>query len=217
MYTKINVTLQFRDRMYGGIPKAKDLLDKYIQVRFGAEEGTETHEHISRDVKSAEEKLEIASCGFRHDETGIYIGDYQIKAMLKQGGTLLKITTKKRGVKSTLGEGLFIKGTLSGDGKIYFEPIRLKPDGSEDFAGNVKVPQGKRSILKRCDYIEKGILNFQIWMLEVRFGGVGNLTFDDLKSILELGQELGLGSCRSFEKGKFDMIKFEQVTTYINV
>lgn len=86
MYTEINVTLQFRDKMYAGLPKAKDLLDKYIQAVYGAEEGTETNEHVSRDVQvaeekqAAEEKLKIASCGFRSDEIGLYVGDYQIKA-----------------------------------------------------------------------------------------------------------------------------------------
>lgn len=213
MYTEINCTIQFRDKIYGGLPKSQTLLDKYIQAAFGGEEGSEPHEHVARDVNATDEAMEIVSCGFRQDDSGLYVGDYQIKAMIKQCGTLLKLTTKKRGVKSTLGEGLFIKGRFDNelvDSKVHFKPLRTQPDGYEDFAGNVTTAQGPRSILKRCEYVEKGTLEFQIWLLEARFGGQSNLTLDDLKMILELGQEVGLGSCRSFEKGKFD-VKLEEV------
>lgn len=226
MFQTINVTLEFRERVYGGVPQSKDLLDKYIEAVFGAKEGDETYNHVAKDAlpngeqtdesndkDEAQEKKDISSTGFRSDDKGLYLADFQIKALIKQGGSMLDLTISKRGTKSTLGEGLFVKGYLDGEltnNKIYFQPIREKPDGYEDFAGNVRTRQGSRSILKRCDYVEKPIVQFQLWILENRVAKTGNkLTVNDLKSILELGQELGIGSCRSLEKGKFNLTQFE--------
>lgn len=221
MYQNINVTLEFRERVYGGVPQSKDLLDKYIEAVFRAKEDDETYNHVAQDAlperneekDEAQEKKDISTTGFRIDDRGLYLADFQLKAMMKQGGSMLNLTTSKRGTKSTLGEGMFVKGLLSGeltDNKIYFQPIRQKPDGYEDFAGNVNTRQGNRSILRRCDYVEKPTIQFQIWVLENRIAKTGKaLTVSDLRSILELGQELGIGSCRSLEKGKFNLVQFE--------
>ena len=41
--------------------------------------------------------------------------------------------------------------------------------------------------------------------------GTKDVNPDHLQDILELGQEVGLGSQRSFEKGKFDVVEFSEI------
>lgn len=197
MYLKFDVALQFRDRLYGGLPRQAKMVDQYIEAKFG-EENLDLAEKIKAEVDLVEETERVWT-GFRTDEKGLYICDYQVKAMLKQCGSLLGIYTQKRGTKNIVKEALFIKPS-----RLYLD--REEPDGTEDIAGHVMTMQGKRSILKRCDYALQPLISFQIWLLDVN-----KVTGDDLKSILELGQEVGLGSNRSFEAGKFDVTKFEAV------
>ena len=206
MYDKFKVTLQFRDRVYGGLPLSKKLVEQYVEAKLApgdkafAEKLAE--ETMPKDEAAKElemiEHTERITTGFKSDEGGCYLGDYIIKAHLKQAASLLKITQQKRGSKDTVKEGLYIKPE-----KIY---LGDKPDGTEEFVGHVLTPTGKHSILKKSQYFDKPKITFEVWMLNVRsdkFNG------DDLHMCFEFGQELGIGSNRSYEKGKFDLVDFQ--------
>ena len=41
---------------------------------------------------------------------------------------------------------------------------------------------------------------------------VKELKEEDVFKVMVFGQECGIGSARSFEKGKFDLIKFDEIT-----
>jgi len=204
MYTKYRVALRYRDRVYGGLPLNEDILKSWIESKLIDDK--DFIRKVSGEVQaSPEDELETAldknTTGFKRDDEGCYHGDYQIKAHIKHAASLLKIYQKNRGTKDTIKEALFVKPE-----KIY---IGKQPDGVETFCGNVNTPQGKRSILKASEYFEKADITFDFWVLDVRLGG-GNkkgLTDGEIKDIFTFGQELGIGSNRGFEKGKYDLLK----------
>ena len=208
MFQKYSVELQFRDRVYGGLPKSKDVIKGWIEAK-GLDEET-----ITKDL-DIDEETEKVTTGFKSDDMGLYIGDYFIKAAVKQYTSLMKITQKKRGTKQTVGEALFVKG-INGDSliesKVHFHDLREEPDGIEEFCGHVTTMQGKRSILKNMEYVEKPTVRFQLWILESRMQAVKELKEEDVFKVMVFGQECGIGSARSFEKGKFDLIKFDEIT-----
>ena len=233
LYRKFEVEIKLRDKIYGGLPKSKELIEAYVKSKFDSDDTELTETDLDLD-----EETEKLVNGFRADDNGLYYGSYQMKAALKQAASLLKITVQKRGSKQTFGEGLFIKGVrrpdekafvdeteftedataegiskLTGE-KIYFYPLRKKPDGIEEFTGNVSTPMGNRSILKALEYVEKATLKFEVWVLNVRMGADGrskDITADDIEICLELAREGGIGSNRSYEQGKFDIISFKEI------
>lgn len=200
LYDKFNVRCKFRERIYGGIPKSKELIDNYVSSKFGVE-NSDLAKQLKKEV-DLDEELEKISCGFKQDQGQPYISDYQVKAMLKQAASRLKITTKKRGSKQDITDGLWVSRRIffhNGEGTIK-GPLR-----TEEFCGHVTGPRGKRSILKASEFIEGAEISITIRLLKVAI-----LSGKNLKDCFLLGQEIGLGSNRSFEAGKYDLLEFEK-------
>lgn len=200
LYGEFEVKLKFRERVYGGIPKTEKMIENYVSSKFGVE-NVDLAEELKKEVDLVEE-TEKVSCGFRRDNGRPFLGDYQLKALLKQSATRLRLTTKKKGSKQDLTDGLFVNR------KLFFtkdgEPV-MDVDGSEEFCGHVQTRKGKRSILKQSEYIEGGELAFTIRVIK---GGL--VSAKNIKDLLLLGQEIGLGSNRSFESGKYDLLVCEK-------
>ncbi len=198
LYVIYRVTIMFRDKIFGGQPKSREILEKWIESK--GEMPREPMEEKEK-VLDLEEETEQVWCGFRRNGEGIYIRDFQVEALLSQCGTTLGITVKTRGSKGIIQHGLHV-----GPREIHFLD-KHEADGYDDIAGHVMTPQGKRSILKRCDYVRHAELSFELKLLE----GQKKLTEKDLLKMLHLGQENGLGSCRSMGGGKFDVIEFDKL------
>jgi hypothetical protein len=210
MFQKVDVAIQFRDQLVGGLPKSKKVLETYLEAKFGKpidnflerladdlginDEGSEEFPDVTDDL---EEKRKLVITGFKRDEHGLYLSDYQIKAMLKQCASLLKITTAVRGSRQVFHEGLVVRPP-----RLYLD--RMAPDGMELFCGHVMTMQGKRSVLRKSEIVRQATIAMQVWILDTKV-----ITLEHLRQCFELGQEVGLGSCRSFEQGKFDVIQFE--------
>ncbi len=213
MYIKYEIELKIRDKIYGGLPKDKNVLKNYVKTKFNSSDISTTADDLDLT-----EEIEKRTVGFKCDNKGIYIGSYQIKAMLAQAASLLEITITKRGSKQTMREGLVIKGrdednTITGE-KIYLLPRSMKPTGVESHAGNVSTPQGNRSILKTLEYVLEPTIKLQMWVLKNRIGKDNRskkLLIEDIKRCFLYGMELGLGSHRKYEAGKFDVIQFEEL------
>lgn len=210
LYNKYKVRIKFRERVYGGLPKDPAIMEKYVEAKFKPTDNFAGKLSDEVKPKSEEEKeqemqeeQESVTTTFKRDAQGCYLGDYVLKAHIKQAASLLKITQKKRGSKDTVKEGLFVKP----------EHVSLggEPVGAETFVGHVMTPTGKRSIIKASEYFEKTEIEFELWILNVRMGGEKGLGDDDLKLIFEFGQELGIGSNRSFEKGKYDFLSLVSI------
>jgi len=153
------------------------------------------------EVLDLENELDQARCEFRRDSRGIFMRDFQIEALLAQCATTLGITMKTRGSKGIIQHGLFVEPR-----EIHFIG-RPEADGFEDMAGNVQTPKGKKSILRSSEYVEKGSISFRLKLLT----GQTKLSEKNLITMMHLGQENGLGSCRKMGGGKFDVTRFEKV------
>lgn len=197
LYHSAVVTLQFRETVFGGIPKTKELIDNYVSSKFGVQNG-DLAEQLKKEVDLDEETEKITT-GFKSHDGRPYLSDYQIKALFKQAANRLKLTTKKRGLKQDITDGLFV------DPRIFLtqEPIK-EPLPTKDFCGHVTTPQGKRSILKASEYIENAKITFNLRLIKSGVMGKKNV----LECLL-LGQEIGLGSNRSFETGKYDLLSIK--------
>ena len=212
MYNLFEIELQFREKVYGGLPKDEEALKAYVKAAFQSEDTSPTADDLD-----LQEETDKRTVGFKKDDIGVYVGTYQLKAMLGEAASLLEFTVKKRGSKQTFKEGLNIKG-MNDDGdftgeQCYFLPLKKEIDGTEMHTGNVSTPMGNRSIIKTLEFVEKPRLKFQISILENRMGegNTKKLTVTDFKLCLAHARELGLGSHRKYQAGKFDIKSFKQL------
>lgn len=197
LYRRYKVSLEFRDRIYGGLPKSPKLITNYIEGKFGKENG-DLAEKLKAEVDIVEEEEKI-STGFKRDSHGLYISDYQIKALLKEAASVSKVYMQKRGSKQVFQHGIFIKPPTVHLGT-------MTAHGTQEFTGHVMTPRGKRSIIKQADYVERTRVSFDVWLLRDHV-----VNSEDLRKCFIFGQELGLGACRSFESGKYNLVVFKEL------
>jgi len=81
VFRKYRVQIRFRDRILGGIPKAKELLIPWLKGRgVPLRAAEELAEEIEPEVKAvSKEELEMAAwTTFKRDERGVYIEERQV-------------------------------------------------------------------------------------------------------------------------------------------
>ena len=154
-----------------------------------------------------EEKVSCAFRSYQDPKTGVIgqvISDFMLKAAIGQVASTMKLTTSVRGTKPNLRDGLQIRPQ-----RIFLTRNNLsiiQPDGVEDFIGHVMTAQGRRSILKRCDYVDKAQLAFKIYWV----GGL--IPHETMEKLIKLaGIFNGLGSQRRFEAGKFKILSYTPI------
>lgn len=210
LYDVYAVTIRFRDRLTGGMPKNRELIQTWVEARTGFDDEitkTQVKEELDLIVNDVAEKSWM---GFAEDQTkGLFIFARNVKAMFKQGASMLRTTVQKPGSKQIFAEGSEIKGLDEGD-RLYLG--KMKPDGMEESPIHVMTAKGPRTALKRVDYVEKIDLSFNIWVLRTNANEKRHVGEEELIKILTFSQENGLGADRSQGQGKFDVVKFERVT-----
>jgi hypothetical protein len=210
LYDIYEVAIAVRDRVCGGMPRNPDLIKTWVESTTGfADEQAEKLVQADAElvVNAVAEKSWV---GFPEDkEKGLFIPCRNVKAMLKQSASLLRITVQKRGSKQVLAEGLEVKAPDGGD-RLYLET--KVPTGREDKAIHVMTAAGPRSALKRQDFVERPVLTFQIWVLKTDPKENRHIGEEDIVQILTHAQENGLGASRSQGEGKFDVIEFDKVS-----
>ncbi len=220
LWKRYRVKLRVLSRLYGGLPKNPELIQGFLKGKGIPEddEGKKLAAKIKEEVGTPQDELEAAEermwTTFKIDETGLYIETRQIKAMLKEavGESEMYKVKGLSGLKSRMGGAVFPKGEGGLDRtRLYLyrdeqcqKPIDL-PDGYEDTVGHVSGPQGRRSILKRKDYVESPWISFYLKVANKR------VSRTVLENLFELGEEIGLGADRSQEHGKFQMITFAEI------
>jgi len=163
----------------------------------------------------------------RRDEHGPWIGDWMAKACLKAAASLLGIFKAKLGTKSAVAEMGRIDAVgfsrLGSPHRIYVrvfdvpEPVlenawaplcHLAPAPTyfREFPGHVRTPQGMRSILTQAECIGPGArFKFQ---LRLPISGK-SFTDEEILRIFAAAGNIGLGSTKSFELGKFSVQRLE--------
>jgi CRISPR/Cas system CSM-associated protein Csm4 (group 5 of RAMP superfamily) len=219
IYRKYKVEIEFRDKILGGIPKDPEIIKGWLTARAKktrtAQEIKELAEKIAQEVKSKSDEEEYSKeeektwTTFKSDKIGIYLEERQIKALLREAASTLRLTAIA-GLRDLINHGVFTHPD-----KIHFcnkNGFIRKPDAYIEDVGHVMGPRGPRSILKRADYLEKPKISFELWVARsLHTKREDPLTKDRLYKMLILGQNIGLGANRSQGYGKFNLIKFEEI------
>jgi hypothetical protein len=225
LFTRYRVSLTFVGKVMGGVPQKPEIIESWLRQRIlgGDEElrlqllktlddlDIEVPADATReDIIEAAKKVAASRNGntFRRDDQGLYLSDYQLKALLKECTAILypggngegthKWGVTKKGPRSYLAERVFVD-----EPAIHLG--RLEPDGTHLQVGQVSGPKGPRSTLTYYDYVEQATISFTISSLE------DCIKPDQWKRILLLGQREGIGALRSMAYGQFRITAFDRV------
>lgn len=164
-------------------------------------------EEIPKNTAGEEQELEERQTYgisiLRRDEAGPWIGDWMVKACLKAAASRLGLFMSKRGSKGDVAEMGRVQAIgLSRSGLP--ERIHLYRDGGpaatyfQQFKGRVQAPSGSVSIVGDRECAAAGTcFTFEFAWRK------GKLSEDDVVSIFAAAQNIGLGSAKAFERGKF--------------
>ncbi len=151
----------------------------------------------------------------RRDKYGPWLGNWMIKACLKAAASRIGLFKKKLGTKGDLAEmgramayGDSLRNQKRPD-QIYVYDPRISITSKtpvdthyEKFMGRVTTPQGSKSIVHWSEVIPAGAK----FDFEYRFGST-RFTKDDVVGVFALAQNIGLGSVKAMERGKFQIDK----------
>ena len=207
--------------LVGGVPASDEGLRMFAQHQLGLkgkalEEAVtriKAEEIANRNLQTDEDELvEVSSLGInliRRDEHGPWLGDWMIKACLKAAASRIGLFVQKRGSKGAMAEFGEVQAhgiSLNGDPRHIYP---RSPDGKkaaqtefQHFRGSVSSPQGRRSIVNKSECVPAG----SRFSFAFRCQN-GALSTEDLADVLACSMVIGLGSCKSFERGKFSIQK----------
>ena len=149
-------------------------------------------------------------CVVRRSEHGVWLGDWMFKAMIKQSATQVGMFAKKHGTKGHVAEAGRIQA--HGPSKLGnpYEIYAVDGDGNptktyfKEFKGNVSTPMGRRSIVSHKECIPVGT------HFHFTFDWVGRkLDGNDLSEIFAMARQVGVGSAKAYETGKFEVVSYE--------
>lgn len=147
----------------------------------------------------------------RRDAFGPWIGDWMIKACLKAAASRLGLFMAKRGTKGAVAEMGEVRA--SGPSAIVEYPERVHlvdSTGSaaetfyQDFKGRVQTPQGSMSIVSHRECAPAGSKVYFVFRWKK-----GGLSGDQVLDIFSVAQNLGFGSAKAYERGKFRVDSLE--------
>ncbi len=207
--------------LVGGQPAGPDGVRAFVCHHLGLE-GEEAESAIrrilneeigERDVPAEtgelKEKLSYGINVVRRDANGPWLGNWMIKACLKAAASRLNIFVQKRGSKGDMAEmGQLLANAVSLLDTEHPERIYLRnkagdgPAGTyfQAFRGRVQSPQGSKSIVNDAECVAPGsrfAFEFRFYPSRIKSG--------DMADIFASAMIVGLGSAKSFERGKFSV------------
>src|SRR5215472_14312596 len=231
LWQRYRGSLRFRERVYGGIPKNPHIFESWQKAkqarlvpiepsaeereRFGLVTGGVMLQRIAEEDKEEvgelDETVEAGETVFRRDAEGrLVLREFMLKSAIKEATQRLGYYTKLKrnedgmGLRSHMQTGFYVTPRTL---QLLRDGVPLtEPDGSDEAQGRVPTPKGPKSILRKSEYVESPVIEFEIKMLP--FKGFG---YQELLRVLTLVCEIGIGSWRSREEGKLDLMSFEAV------
>lgn len=230
LFTTYRTTIQFRDRILGGIPKDPKMIEGWLRTKTGIDDTEEVRQMMLRtllelgaevspemgydELVSASEHLAGVkhTQGFKQDATGLYIEDRIVKAMVKESVAILfpggiggnKWGPTKKGPRNYLAETVFIDPP-----QIHFmrdgKPI-TQPDGVHLMITHITGPGGARSALSYHEYVQEPTATFDVMVTR---DGVPHEAWPE---VWLHAQENGLGASRSQSFGRFDVTEWERLS-----
>jgi len=202
MWIYFEAQIQIRDRLVGGYPKNVNAEEAMLRAR-GLEElipekVVPTDPEAVAVLKQAE--IDKTWVGFKTTPEGKpYLEARNVKAMLKEGANVIKTIVGVTNLKSKLAERVFVEPPM-----LMLVDTPLSNDSRVVHAMTL---MGPRTAIKKYDFCQEPLLTFTMRVLN---DGVVNERI--LRSILEYGQENGLGADRSQDAGKYDLVYFKSIT-----
>ena len=220
--------------MVGGVPANEDALRAFVTHHYKLTDPAEIEKAVARiqneELGKTDQTPELGELKeeqvygvnmVRRTALGPYIGDWMIKACLKQAASRLNVFVEIRGSKGNFSEAgrvraygesdidsenpnfIYLRSPEGGAAKTYFQK----------FMGRVSSPQGSVSIVHTSECVApKSRFGFEFRFLP----GIGKnqVKEQDIKDVLALAMIVGLGSVKALERGKF---KIERATINLEV
>lgn len=221
MFDRFQVTIRFKNRVVGGLPKNADLIAGWLASKKNLPKSAEelAAETVAKVAGShPDDEAEGMWTTFASDEQGLYLEGRCFKAMLKEAANILRPMLCLNGptnaaykdrvkrftnYRSKLAERLFVE-----DDRIRVGVGVTTPDGTEERPIHVMTARGPRTALKRFDYLNAPRdVSFVVRLLQD--GGLVDLPV--LKILLEYAGQNGFGADRSQGNGTFDVVSVEPV------
>lgn len=231
MTAVLTLTGRFESEMVGGIPGDRDGIQNFCkyQLNLKTEEDIEamTNHIISNEVgikaldpgetgelkESEETGLQVV----RSSELGPWLADFQAKACMKQAASQVDLFRQKPGTKSAFAES----GRIFSYGRSLLEPTKpqriylMNEEGTgpatsyfKIFRGRVQGPRGPVSIIQNRQCIAVG----STFCFQFRYKD-DKANPNDLKRVIAMARNCGLGSSKSYECGKFKTLECSLISS----
>lgn len=213
---------RFVTQLVGGQPAGDDDLRAFIahHMRLEGPAADNAFERIKafeigeRDTTPDDGELKeeevYAVKVLRRTSLGPWLGDWMVKAMTKAAASRTNLFIKHHGLKGDVAEG----GRVRAIGMSLQEPgaperIYIRNPGNTGyppsryvkFMGRVGTPQGSRSIVHHSEIVDPGAeFEFELRFLPTR------INLGELKQLVALMGNIGLGSVKAMECGKFEIL-----------
>lgn len=219
------VEVTFRDKLMGGTPKDRKIIQSWLGVKTGLTDDTTelrraalrtavelgyTQEDVDGlSLDQIEELMagvtgDKQTVGFKRDANGLFIESRQLKAMLKEEVNILypyqreKWGPTKKAPRSFFAERVFVEPD-----RIYLG--RQKPDDVELFIGHTPSPQGPQSNLTYYEYVQQAVITFEVQVTD------NEIPVHAWPRLWVHAQQNGIGALRSQGFGKFLVTGWEKV------
>jgi len=209
--------------LVGGLPAGREGVELFVKHHLhlegkAAEEAVNRileEEMVEKDVTPEEgevkEKESYGVSVIRSDEHGPFIGDWMVKANLKVAASRIGLFKEKRGTKGDFAEFARVQAVGNSlNGKpwaIHLYDKNGKPAKTkfETLRGRVHTPQGPKSIVHDCQIVEAGAM----FSFEFRIPKDSKAKEGDLVKTFAVAQQVGVGSARSLERGKYKILELQ--------
>jgi hypothetical protein len=219
----LRVRAQFTRPFLGGQPATKEGIEMFVKYQAGITDPKEQQEMVTRllaeevSTTPPEGEIETTMVGtvnvLRKDTNGVWIGDWMVKAMIKQTTSRLGLWMREKGLKGDMSESgrVFASGISALDEKglhkIYLRDEAGTGPCKTDYTtqyGKIHTAQGDKSIVNNAEYAKEGsTFEFVYCFLGDR------LSTEDTRQMVNFIGNTALGSARSLEYGKFEIIEAE--------
>ncbi len=227
MTASIKCWCQFTSELVGGVPADEKALLAFAEHHLGIASPEEREKAVQRILKEEVGEREVTPEAGEVQEKVIYgvnvirrsdglspwIGDWMLKAGIKQAASRANIFMKIRGSKGNFAEVGQVRAIdYSLKEKDHPERIYIvSADSAEpartsfrEFMGRIQSPQGAKSITHHSECAEPG----SRFAFEFRFVA-GEVKAKNIEEILATLGVIGTGSGRSLERGKYQIEKAE--------
>jgi hypothetical protein len=223
VFARYAVTIKFRDKIMGGVPKDAKIIESWLRAKAGIEQkeelrramlqtildngGDVNDEMTYEEISDAAAKLSLhrQTNGFKRDnEVGLYLESRAVKAGFKESTNVLFAGSQwgptRKGPRNFVAERVFVSP----------DKISLgvqEPTGIELFIGHTSGPSGPQSNLTHIEYVTQPTIKFVVMVAR---DGVEDNHWPEIFVHM---QENGLGALRSQGFGRFDVLQFDRLNS----